>query len=372
MMKAYKVELKLTKEQKQKVKQDIGNVRKVYNLYLNYVFGDKENKPEKLNFISGFDFSKKLNHEIINDHEYLRLTSSKAIKQSIMNCDKAFKSWKKNKYKAGKPKFKSRTSKVGVYLPKNSPKGIVVERHKIKVPTYGWLRLKEFGYIPLRGEYKSVTLTRTVDDRYFCSVLVNVEMKDVVHREHSSGIGIDLGIKMFVTTSDNQCFENINKTVNIKRIKKHLKFYNRKLSKKKYGSNNYYKLLKKKNALDKRLSNKRKEYYKSVANILVKAKPEFIALENLSVKDMLKNKGLADKISEMNFYNFRLYLEQKAKENNIAIRYVDRYFPSSKTCSCCGSVKDKIKLSERVFKCDCGFEIDRDLNAAINIKNFAV
>lgn len=127
----------------------------------------------------------------------------------------------------------------------------------------------------------------------------------------SSGIGVDLGIKMlFVTTSDNQCFENINKTVTIKRSKKHLKFYSRKLSKKKYGSNNYYKLLKKKNALEKRLSNKRKEYYRSVANILVKAKPEFIALENLSIKDMLKNKGLADKISEMNFYNFRLYLEQ--------------------------------------------------------------
>lgn len=101
-----------------------------------------------------------------------------------MNCDKAFKLWKKNNYKTGKPKFKKRTSKVGVYLPKNNPKDIAVERYKIKVPTYGWLRLKEFGYIPLSGEYKSVTLTRTADDRYFCSVLVNGEVKNVVHREY--------------------------------------------------------------------------------------------------------------------------------------------------------------------------------------------
>jgi putative transposase len=372
MIRAYRVELNLTEIQKQKVNQDIGNVRKIYNLMIDY---NQKLYKESGVFCFGYDYSKIFNKEFYKEYPYIKLTSSKAIKQSIMNCDKALKDFLK---KAGKgfPKFKNRHSKVGVYLPRNNPRDIEVDRHKVKVPTYGWLRLKEFGYLPYSDDnitYKSVTLKRE-NGRYFLSLLVE-DTFEVVKPDYTSlteGVGIDLGVKDFATLSDGTVIGNINKSEKVRRLERRLKYYQKVLSRKMKGSNRKFKTLKKKQKVERWIKNIRKGFYRNFVTLLVKTKPEFIAIEDLCIKTMLKNKGLADKISKSNFYNFRLFLENVCSREGISVRYVDRFYPSSKTCSSCGNVKSKLSLSERVYNCDlCGLSLDRDINAAINIKNFA-
>lgn len=370
MIKAYRTELKLTEGQKLKLKQDLGNVRKVYNIMINY---NKALYEKDKIFCYGYDFSKIFNKELHKEHPYIKLTSSKAIKQSIMNCDKALKSFLK-KPKNGFPKYKNRYSKVGVYLPKNNVKDVLVERHRVKVPTYGWLRLKEFGYLPTNDvKYKSVTLKKD-KGRYFITLLVDIEQNliSTTYKPETEGIGVDLGIKEFATFSNGMSVENINKSKRVQKLEKRLKYYQRQVCRRSKGSNRRFKALLKKQKIERKLNNIRQEFYRSVVTNLVKTKPEFIAIEDLDIKGMLKNKGLADKISKSNFYNFRLFMENVCSRLGIPVRYVDRYFPSSKTCSSCGKIKDKLSLSERTYKCSCGLSLDRDLNAAINIKNFAI
>ena len=370
MLKAYKTELNLTPDQLQKLKQDTGNVRKIYNIYVAF---NKTRQELGESLMFGYDFSKYFNNNLVEEYPYIKLTSSKAIKQSIMNCDRAWKTFfKKFKEGQGAPKFKKYFNSVGVYLPRDNSKDIQVERHRLKVPTYKWLRLKEKGYIPTKGVvYNSITLTLSKDGRAFASVLVDQPDVKKEFKDKTEGVGIDLGVKVFASISNGVEYGNINKTPKVVGLKKKLKKLNRKLSKKVYRSNNYRKLLITKNKVERRLNDIRKDYYRKVAIALVKAKPEFIALEDLCIKSMLKNKGLAGKIREMNFYNFRVFLENKAKEYGVEVRYVDRWFPSSKTCNKCGVVKGKLPLSERIFKCECGYEVDRDLNAAYNIRDAA-
>lgn len=370
MIRAYKTELKLTEDQGKKLRQDLGNVRKIYNIMIDY---NKALYEKDKVFCFGYDFSKIFNKGLYKDYSYIKLTSSKAIKQSIMNCDRALKSFLK-KPKNGFPKYKNRYSKVGVYLPRNNVKDIIVERHRVKVPTYGWLRLKEYGYLPTKGvKYKSVTLKRD-KDRFFITLLVDTVESglDIPYTPESEGIGIDLGIKDFATISDGSVIPNINKTKRVKTLEKRLKYYQRVVSRRQKDSKRRYKALLKKQKIERKLYNIRQAFYRSVVTNLVKTKPEFIALEDLDVKGMLKNKGLADKISKSNFYNFRLFIESVCSRVGIPIRYVDRHFPSSKTCSSCGKVKGKLSLSKRTYECSCGLSLDRDLNAAINIKNFAI
>lgn len=370
MIRAYRTELKLTEEQEKKLIQDLGNVRKIYNIMIDY---NKTLYEKDKVFCFGYDFSKVFNKELYKDYPYLKLTSSKAIKQSIMNCDKALKGFLK-KSKNGFPRYKNRYSKVGVYLPRNNVKDILVERHRIKVPTYGWLRVKEYGYLPTKNvKYKSVTLKKD-HGRYFITLLVETGgFKKVTSYEHESeGIGIDLGIKEFATLSNGKSVVNINKTIKVQKLERRLKYYQRLVCRRLKGSKRRSKALIKKQKVERKLFNIRKEFYRSVVITMVKAKPEFIALEDLDIKRMLKNKGLADKISKANFYNFRLFVENVCSQKGIPVKYVDRFFPSSKTCSSCGNIKDKLSLSERIYDCGCGLTMDRDLNAAINIKNFAI
>ena len=177
-------------------------------------------------------FSKWLNNDFIpNNQSYLWIkdVSSKAVKQSIMNGEKAFKQFFKKE--TGFPKFKKKNrSNVGVYLPKNNKTDFIVERHRVKIPTLGFVRLKEFGYIPLNSNIKSGTITKKCD-RYYISILVDKEFKKN-NKQYSFGIGVDLGIKEFATVSDERIFKNINKTYKVKKLKKSLKKEQRKLSRK--------------------------------------------------------------------------------------------------------------------------------------------
>ncbi|MDZ7547736.1 IS200/IS605 family element transposase accessory protein TnpB, partial [Clostridium perfringens] len=237
---------------------------------------------------------------------------------------------------------------------------------------------------------KSGTVSQKAD-RYYVSILVeerdikisnsNTGMK--ISNTNNEGLGIDLGIKEFAVCSDGIKFKNINKTSIIKKVEKKLKREQRKLSrkyeslkirnKKEKGGNvtrqNIQKQIVKVQKLHQRLTNIRTDYINKIVSSIIKQKPSYITIEDLNVKGMMKNKHLSKAIASQKFFEFKTKLMSKCKQNDVELRIVDRFYPSSKTCSQCGEIKKDLKLSDRVYKCSCGFVIDRDLNASINLRN---
>ncbi|WP_415349492.1 RNA-guided endonuclease InsQ/TnpB family protein [Clostridium perfringens] len=380
MKRAYKIEINPTDDQKSKIHQTIGVSRFIYNFYIAH---NKEIYEKEGKFVSGMDFSKWLNNEYIpnnQDKKWIKEVSSKATKQAIMNGDKAFKDFfKKAK---GFPRFKKKKNQdVKAYFPKNNKTDWTLERHRVKIPTLGWVRLKEFGYIPKNSVVKSGTVSQKAY-RYYVSILVE-ETYIKISNPNNEGLGIDLGIKEFAICSNGNKFKNINKTSTVKKIEKKLKREQRKLSRK-YESlkirnknikegratrQNIQKQVVKVQRLHQRLANIRTDYINKTVFSIVKQKPSYITIEDLAVSNMMKNKHLSKAISSQKFFEFKTKLMSKCKQNNIELRIVDRFYPSSKTCSNCGKIKKDLKLSDRIYKCDCGFTIDRDLNASINLKN---
>ena len=380
MLRAYKIEINPTEQQVIKINQTIGVCRFIYNFYIAH---NKETYQNGGRFVSGMEFSKWLNNEFIpnnKDYSWIKDVSSKAVKKSIMNGEKAFKKFFKKE--SGFPKFKKKNkTDAGAYFPKNNITDFTLERHRIKVPTLGYIRLKEYGYIPLNSTIKSGTITKKCN-RYYISILVEEELK-INNSSHTDGIGIDLGLKEFAVVSDGKTFKNINKTNKVKKLKKSLKRQQRKLSRKyeslkirikKEGGNaarqNIQKQVLKVQKLHNRITNIRTDYLNKIVNELVKTKPEFINIEDLNVSGMMKNRHLSKAVSEQKFYEFRSKLISKCHQNNIEVRLSNRFYASSKTCSRCGAVKKDLKLSDRAYICkECGATIDRDLNAAINLRD---
>ena len=389
LKKAYKMEINPTDKQKSKIHRTIGVSRFIYNFY---IARNKEIYEREGKFVSGMDFSKWLNNEYIPNNQemkWIKEVSSKATKQAIMNGDKSFRDFfKKAK---GFPKFKKKKNQdVKAYFPKNNKTDWTIERHRVKIPTLGWIRLKEFGYIPVNSIVKSGTVSQKAD-RYYVSILV--EERDIkisnsnigikIANTNNEGLGIDLGIKEVAVCSDGIKFKNINKTSTVKKVEKKLKREQRKLSrkyeslkirnKKEKGGNatsqNIQKQVVKVQKLHQRLRNIRTEYINKIVSSIIKQKPSYITIEDLNVKGMMKNKHLSKAIASQKFFEFKTKLTVKCKENHIELRIVDRFYPSSKTCSQCGKVKKDLKLSNRIYKCDCGLSVDRDLNASINLKN---
>nr|WP_283699599.1 transposase [Clostridium perfringens] len=380
LKKAYKMEINPTDKQKSKIHRTIGVSRFIYNFY---IARNKEIYEREGKFVSGMDFSKWLNNEYIpnnKDMKWIKEVSSKATKQAIMNGDKSFRDFfKKAK---GFPKFKKKKNQdVKAYFPKNNKTDWTIERHRVKIPTLGWIRLKEFGYIPVNSIVKSGTVSQKAD-RYYVSILV--EETDIkISNPNNEGLGIDLGIKEFAVCSDGIKFKNINKTSTVKKVEKKLKREQRKLSRK-YESlkirnknikegratrQNIQKQIIKVQKLHQRLTNIRTDYINKIVSSIIKQKPSYITIEDLNVKGMMKNKHLSKAIASQKFFEFKTKLTFKCKENHIELRIVDRFYPSSKTCSNCGEIKQDLKLSDRIYKCDCGLTIDRDLNSSINLKN---
>ncbi len=380
MKRAYKMEINPTDEQKSKIHRTIGVSRFIYNFYIAY---NKEIYEREGKFVSGIDFSKWLNNEYIpnnQDMKWIKEVSSKATKQAIMNGDKAFRDFfKKAK---GFPRFKKKKNQdVKAYFPKNNKTDWTLERHRVKIPTLGWVRLKEFGYIPVNSIVKSGTVSQKAD-RYYVSILVEDDYIEV-SKSTNEGVGIDLGVKEFAVCSDGIKFKNINKTSTVKKVEKKLKREQRKLSRKyeslkirnkniregRATSQNIQKQIVKVQKLHQRLRNIRTDYINKTVFSIIKQKPSYITIEDLAVSNLMKNKHLSKAIASQKFFELKTKLMSKCKQNNIELRIVDRFYPSSKTCSNCGKVKKDLKLSDRIYKCDCGFTIDRDLNASINLKN---
>ena len=299
-----------------------------------------------------------------------------AVKQSIMNADTAFRRFFKKQ--TGFPKFKKKgRSNVKAYFPKNSKGDWTIERHRLKIPTLGFVQLKEKGYIPTDSKVMSGTVSVQAG-RYYASILVDEDFEQSMG-VLPYGIGIDLGIKDFAIISNGDVYKNINKSQKIRRLNKRLKHEQRCLSRKYENkkkrratdsAKNIEKQILKVQKLHQRLQNARQDYVNQIVSELVKIKPVYITVEDLNVKGMMKNRHLSKAIAQQNFYYFKIKLESKCNIHGIELRTVSRWYPSSKTCSSCGCIKSDLKLSDRVYICpDCGFEIDRDLNAAINLKN---
>ena len=381
MYKRIKIELKLTEEQKIQVNKTIGTERFIYNEYIKY---NQEQYELGNKFVSAFDFSKYINNVYLPnnpDKKWIKDVSSKSVKQAMIYGEKAFKNFFKGL--SGFPVFKKKgKNELAAYFVKNNKTDFEFYRHKIKIPTLKFVRVKEYGYIPKNANIKSGTITK-IADRYFLSLVIEVE--DTIKETNTStkGLGIDLGIKNTAICSDGRVFKNINKTKKIKKLKKKLKREQRKMSRSvEYSKSKKIKLKELKNFNKKKLKVQkifyklnciRDDYNNKMVDEITRTKLKYITIENLKVSNMMKNRHLSKAIQEQNFFEIRTKLINKCKERNIELRIVDTFYPSSKTCSCCGSIKKDLKLNDRIYKCsNCGIEIDRDYNASINLEKAQV
>ena len=377
MLKSFKTEINPTEEQKARIRRTIGTCRYVYNFYLGHNKALHDNGEK---FMTGKDFSLWLNNEYIPDNPdktWIREVYSKAVKKSIEDGCTAFTRF--FKHQSDFPKFKKKgKSDVKMYFVRNNPKDCQCERHRLKIPTLGWIRIKEKGYIPTTKDgYMIRSGTVSVKaGRFYVSVLV--EIPDVnIDNNSNEGIGIDLGLKDFAIISNGKTYRNINKSAGLKKLEKQLIREQRSLSRKyenlKKGEStqraNIQKQKLKVQKLHHKMDNIRTDYINKTIAEIVKAKPSYITIEDLNVKGMMKNRCLSKAVASQKFYEFRTRLKAKCDENGIELRVADRFYPSSKTCHHCGSVRKNLKLSDRIYRCECGYVADRDLNAALNLKD---
>ena len=377
LLKSFKTEINPTEEQKVRIRKTIGTCRFIYNFYLAH---NKELHENGKKFMSSSQFRVWLNNEFLPSHpeySWIKEAYSKSVTQAVNNGQTAFENF--FNHKSAFPKFKKKSrSDVKMYFVRNNPKDCSCERHRIKIPSLGWVRIKEKGYIPttkngyvIKSGHVSIKA-----DRYYVSVLIEIPDKRTANNS-SKGIGIDLGLKDFAIVSNGKTYKNINKSAKLKKLEKKLIREQRSLSRKyenlkKGGSTQKRNIQKQRLKIQKlhhRIDNIRTDYINKTIAEIVKTKPSYITIEDLNVSGMMKNKHLSKAVASQKFYEFKTKLLAKCKEYGIELRIVDRWYPSSKTCHCCKSIKKDLKLSDRIFRCDCGYIEDRDFNAALNLRD---
>ncbi|MFI3283449.1 MAG: transposase [Erysipelotrichaceae bacterium] len=366
MLKAYKTEIKPTPEGKRQINLTCKYCRKVYNLFIEQTKTDYEND---LPYKGGMAFSLWFNNEYtqkVNPNFFDgNKVSSKAIKQSIMNADKAYKNFFKKS--SGYPRF----HKVGVrdsfYVPRNGDKDILVERHRLKIPTIGWVHLKEKNYVPTKLKPRSCTVSME-GGRYYASVLFEVE-EPIRPLVYGDGVGIDVGVKDTAILSDGTTLPTLVGNEKLRDLESKIIKTQKKLSRKKKGSNNFYKM---KRVLAKRhqeKANKRNALLEEFSIRVVETLPAYVALEHLDIKEIMKNKYRAKQFREQALYLLKEKIVRRCHLLGIEVREANQYYASSKICSGCQNKKQSLSLKERTYVCDCcELVIDRDLNAAINLK----
>ena len=382
MIKSIKVMLIPNNKQKTKLFQCSGVSRFAYNWTLSR---QQENYKNGGKFISDYDLRKEFTQlKKTKEYEWLNQYSNNIPKQAIKDACDSYKRFFKGCSKF--PKFKSKKkSRPSFYVDnvKIQFTDTHVKLEKISNSTkknkakLNWIRLAEKGRIPTDCKYSN---PRVTFDGINFWISVGIEVEESTEVPVNNGIGIDLGIKDLAICSDKNTYKNINKTKEIKKIKKKKRRLQRRVSRKylinkKGGS--YYKtsnIIKLENQLLKlnhRLTNIRHNYLHEITSEIISRKPMFIALEDLNVKGMMKNKHLAKAIQEQSFYEFKRIISYKANWNNIKIIEVPRFYPSSKTCSECGAIKKDLRLSDREWVCtECGVIHDRDYNASVNLMKY--
>lgn len=376
LLKSFKTELNPTQEQKARINKTIGTCRYVYNFYLAhnkalYAKGEK--------FVSGKSFSVWLNNEYIPnnpDKAWIKDVYSKAVKKSIEDGYTAFARF--FKHQSSFPNFKKKgKSDVKMYFVKNNPKDCACERHRINIPTLGWVRLKEKGYIPTTKDgWKIRSGTVSIKaGRYYVSVLVKIPDNQIADNDNN-GIGIDLGLKDLAVVSNGKTYKNINKSAKVKKLEKQLRREQKCLSRKyenlkkgKSAQKNIQKQKLKVQKLHHKINNIRTDHINKTIAEIVKTKPSYITIEDLNVSGMMKNSHLSKAVASQKFYEFRTKLKTKCDDNGIELRIVNRFYPSSRMCHNCGCIKKDLKLSDRIYRCACGYVEDRDFNASLNLRD---
>ena len=369
MFRAIKIRLYPNKTQEQTLNKVLGCYRFVYNQML----ARKQNayKEDKTN-LSVTDLSKWFHGTLLKDEQYvwLKEQNTKVMNQAIRQMDGAYQKFFKQHN--GFPKFKTKKDKQSALFPCDaiSKKNTFETRHislitslhdiKFRCSDLYFRRLQKYN-----KNIRSATLSKTKSGKYFLSILVEMDDTELKKFEHTNKqVGIDLGVKDFVITSDGEVFENKHF---FKKKEKQVKKLQRQLSRKVKGSNNRRKVQIRIAMLFERITNKKVAYIHYVTNELL-SYFDTIFMEDLNVKGMLKNHHLAKTIQEAGFYNFKETLVNKALVNDKKVMIIDRFYPSSKTCSQCGYKKRDLKLSDRFWVCPiCGTKHDRDVNAARNI-----
>lgn len=365
-----KVRIKPSKQQEVQLYKSSGTARFIYNWVLgkqqeNYKLGNK------------FIYDSVLRKEITQlkrteEFNWLNEVSNNIPKQAVKDACNSYKRFFKGQSKF--PKFKSKKKTRPSFY--NDTQKLKVKNNLVLLEKIGWIRTSE----QLSTETKYYNPRITFDGKYWY-ISVSMEEENKYEELTEESLGIDLGIKELAICSDGTIYGNINKTVKVKKLEKRLRRLQRKVSRK-YQKNkeggkfvktcNIIKLEKQIKLLQRRLSNIRKDYLNQTTSSIVKTKPRRIVIEDLNVSGMMKNRHLSKAIHKQGFYEFRRQLEYKCKRKGIELVIADRFFPSSKTCSNCGTINKNLKLSDRLFKCECGFNIDRDLNASINLANYNI
>lgn len=382
MMKSFKVMLIPNRRQRTRLFQFAGTSRFAYNWALRKEI-DAYEAGEK--FISNNDLRKEFT-VLRNSDEYswLKTISNNVTKQAIKDCVDAYQRFFKKQ--SGRPRFKSKkrgdfsfyqdTDKIQITVTHVKLEAIANSKKRNK-QKLNWIRLAEHGRIPVGAKYNQPRITF---DGLNWWLSVAVEFKPEKSEFNDEVIGIDLGIKNLATCSDGTTYPNINKTKTVKKLKKKQRRLQRSISRKyiknKKGESysktcNIVKSERKLLRIHHRLANIRQNYRHQITSGLIKRKPSIIVLEDLNVRGMMSNRHLAKAVQEQGFYEFRRQIEYKAQWLGLRVVIADRYYPSSKTCTACGHVKKNLRLSERIFHCEaCGNEIDRDLQAAINLRRY--
>mgnify|MGYP000947612978 CR=1 FL=1 len=381
MIKSIKVRLHPNNKQLTKLFQYANCTRFAYNWAIkreqeNYNCGNK--------FLSDNELRKEFTQLKHQKHNWLKQVSNNVTKQAIKDACNAYRLFFKGqcrypKFKSkkrSKPSFYQDTSKIKFTDTHVKVEGFSMSRKRNK-QQLNWIRLCEKGRIPTDCKYMNPRFTY---DGLYWYVSVSIEVPDNSNTiTTTDGVGIDLGIKDLAICSDGNKYPNINKTLRVKKVEKRKRKLQRSVSRK-YNMNkrgerykktsNIIKREKELLKLSRRLTNIHRNHLHQTTSEIIKRKPNFICIEDLNVSGMMKNKHLSKAIQQQSFHEFRRQIEYKAKWNHIPVILVDRFFPSSKLCSCCGEIKRDLKLSDRIYKCDCGNIIDRDFQASLNLKQY--
>ena len=369
-------------KQKTKLFQYANTARFAYNWAL---VREQENYKNGGKFISDGDLRKEFTQlKKTDEYVWLNNISNNVTKQAIKDACEAYRYFFKGYAKF--PRFKSKKHSVPKFYQDNvkiqftethvKVEGFSTSKKKNK-QKLNWIRLAEHGRIPsANAKYMN---PRIKYDGINWWITVGIEYEDSASLPSNDGIGIDLGVKDLAICSDKTKYQNINKTQKVKKLEKRKRKLQRSISRryeknKKGGSycktSNIIKSEKELLKLNHRLTNIRQNYLHQTTTEIVKTKPSFVVLEDLNVKGMMKNRHLSKAVQQQKLYEFRRQIEYKSAWNNIQVIIADRWFPSSKLCSCCGNIKNDLKLSDRIYKCECGNVIDRDYQASLNLKRY--
>lgn len=381
MIKSIKVRLNPNNKQLTKLFQYSGCARFAYNWTISR---EQDNYKQGNKFLSDSELRKEFTQlKKQSEYQWLNEVSNNVTKQAIKDACNTYKKFFKGQCKY--PKFKSKKHSIPSFYQDNVKirftdthvkiEGFSMNKKKNK-QKLNWIKLCEKGRIPTNCKYMNPRFTY---DGLYWYVSVGIEVNDDTTLPSNEGIGIDLGIKDLAICSDNNTYKNINKTQTVKNLEKRKRRLQRSVSrryeKNKKGASycktsNIIKREKELLKVIKRLTNIRQNYLHQTTSEIVKTKPSYICMEDLNVSEMMKNKRLSKAVQQQDFYEFRRQIEYKSAWNNIPVVIADRLFPSSKLCSCCGSIKKDLKLSDRIYKCECGNIIDRDYQAALNLKMY--